>query len=738
MRRDAKTGLGTTALTGVRIKAVVCLDHKSATIQTRMLPYIYQYAIGGSVFLVGLIYAARQGYVGFSGRKLVHLVVLVGGLLVFAIVQGYLQYAPTESATPAPYKGGYEQRDTLGTPLDYGVVAAYFLAILVIGAWFGRNQRTSKDFFFGGQRFSWWLIAFSMIATTVGSYSFVKYSRVAFDHGLSSSQTYLNDWFWIPLLIFGWLPILYFSRITSIPEYFERRFGRSVRTWATAFILIYLIGYIGVNLYTMGKVFNILLGWPIFWSAAAVATVSACYVTIGGQTSVIMTDLFQGVMLLLVGLLLLVLGIDHLGGFDVFWQHLPRGHRQAFSHFNTDPSFPAVGIFWQDAMANSAMFYFLNQGMVMRFMAAKSIHEARKAAIVMPLVLMPLAACVVASGGWVGKALVHAGVLPPDIEADEAFFVTAEFLSRPGVFGLILAALTAALMSTVDTLITAVSAIVVNDVYKPYLRKDASEQQLLRVARISAMGVSILGIALVPVFANFRTIYAAHGAFTAAVTPPLVVTLMLSVFWRRFTKAAAVATLAGGMAAIVLSLFVPQVITPFAHGVPMTEAGEGLFAGMRQYKFMRALYGLAVCSAIAVVVTFLTRPEPAERWRGLVWGSVADAIKRYKGSPGSEWRSRRTMAKVRLTESDRIHAPTGLPCVKISAATAKALGAQSGDLVYCSDRRRWLGGLRSSHAVIDDVITDAPGEFVELGPAMWNTVVKAGREEQPILLELLY
>jgi SSS family solute:Na+ symporter len=469
-----------------------------------------------------------------------------------------------------------------------------------------------------------------------------------------------------------------------------------------------------------------------------VAAVSACYVTFGGQTSVIMTDLFQGVMLLAVGLVLLVLGIDYLGGFDVFWQHLPRGHRQAFADFNADPSFPAVGIFWQDAMANSAMFYFLNQGMVMRFMAARSVNEARKAAMFMPLVLMPLAACVVASGGWVGKALLHAGVLPPDVKADEAFFVTAEFLSRPGVFGLILAALTAALMSTVDTLITAVSAVVVNDFYKPYLRPDASESQLLRVARVSALGVSIFGIALVPVFANFQTIYAAHGAFTAAVTPPLVVTLLLSVFWRRFTRAAALATLAGGMVAIVLSLFVPQVIAPFAHGVPMTDAGEGFFAGMRQFKFMRALYGLAISGVIAVVVTFLTQPESLERCRGLVWGTVADAIRNYKGSAGRERRGRRSIARLQRIGEDQIHQTTGLPLVRISRALAVALGAETGDLVHVSDRRRWLGGLHSTHAIVGEIGTDADEPLIELGPTAWSVIVTRGRQHEPVAVEVLY
>ncbi len=703
-----------------------------------MDPYVYQYAIGGAVFVVGLIYAARQGYVGFTGRKAVNLAILVGGLLVFAGVQAYLQYAPMSSAVEVPYKGGVEQKPTLGAPLDYGIVVAYFLAILAVGTWFGRRQKTTRDFFFGGQRFSWWLIAFSLIATTVGSYSFVKYSRVAFDYGLSSSQTYLNDWFWIPLLIFGWLPILYFSRITSIPEYFERRFGRSVRTWATVFILLYLVGYVGVNLFTMGKVFNILLGWPIFWSAVIVATVSACYVTVGGQTSVIMTDLFQGVMLLGVGLLILVLGIDYLGGFDLFWHYLPRGHRQAFPNFNSDASFSGVGIFWQDAMANSAMFYFLNQGMVMRFMAAKSVNEARKAVLFMPLVLMPLAACVVASGGWVGKALVQAGILPPDMQADEAFFVTAEFLSRPGVFGLIMAALTAALMSTVDTLITAVSAIVVNDFYKPYVRQEAGEKELLGVARVSALGVAVLGVGLVPVFANFKTIYAAHAAFTAAVTPPLVVTLLLSVFWRRFTAPAALATLVGGMAAIGFSMFVPQVIAPFAHGVPMGDAGEGLFAGMRQYKFMRALYGLSVSGVIAVVVTVLTRPESNERCRGLVWGTVADAIRRYKGSPGEERPVRRATARPRQADDDRLHESTGLALVRVSRLLAGTLDAQVGDLLYITDRRAWLGGLHSTHAIIGDVIDEADEAFVELGPSAWRAVVTPRRSKEPVAVERLY
>ncbi len=701
-----------------------------------MDPFVYQYVIGGIVFGVGLLYAARQGYVGLRGRAAVWAAVLVGGLLLFIGVQAWLQFAPMSVAEPIPYDGQWTDKPTLGTPLDYGIMVAYFVAILGIGTWFGRNQVDTKDFFFGGQRFAWWLIAFSLVATVIGSYSFVKYSKIAYEFGLASTQTYLNDWFWLPLLLFGWLPILYFTRLTSIPEYFEHRFGRASRNVVTALLLIYLVGYVGINLFTMGTALNALLGWPIFASAALVACISAVYVTFGGQTSVIMTDLFQGVMLMATGLVILVLGADHLGGFDVLWDHLPRDHRRAFPPFNENSSYPGVGIFWQDAMANSAMFYFLNQGILMRFMSARSLAEGRKAAVAVLLVLMPIAAVVVASGGWVGRAFVHAGVLPDDIDGARVFFVTADLLARPGMFGLVLAALTAALMSTVDTLVTAVAAIVVNDVYRP-MRPDADDAALLRVARISSITVTAVGLALVTVFQQFDSIYSAHGAFTAAVTPPMVVALLLGVFWRRYTPTAALVTLVGGSIAIAASVLWPSIITPFAHGVPMVEVGDGWLAGAKQYKFMRAFFGLVVSGALGIGVTLFTRPRSLDSVRGFVWGTVSDAILRYKGAPGTESESAFVPCAVQRGSDDITRGAAALPVARVSRGLATALQAGPGDLLYVSDARRWLGGLNATHTVIGE-LTDADQPSIELGPSAYGRVVARGREQLAIRVQRLY
>ena len=700
-----------------------------------MDPFLYQYAVGGVVFTVGLVFAWRQGYVGTSGAALRNLVVCLLGFAFFAGLQGYLEYAPMVERPPTPYAGGWERKPTIGTGLDYAIMVGYFVAMLAIGTWFGRGQTSTKDFFFGGQRFSWWLIAFSLVATTIGSASFVKYSKIAFSFGIASSQTYLNDWFWIPLLLFGWLPILYFSRVVSIPEYFERRFGRPARVVATWLLLAYLVGYVGINLLTMGQALHILLGWPTFGAAVVVASISAVYVTFGGQTSVIMTDLFQGVMLMVTGLLLLLLGMHYLGGPTDFWELLPRGHRRAFVHFNEDPSYNSVGVFWQDGMANSAMFYFLNQGMVMRLMSARSVKDSRKATITMLVVLMPIAAVVVASGGWVAKALVGAGALPADIAPEEAFFIAAEFLTMPGVFGLIMAALTAALMSTVDTLITAIAAIVVNDIYRP-ARPEASESDLLRVARYASVGITLFGVLLVPVFLTFGSIYSAHGAFTAAITPPLVVALLFGVFWRRYTLTAAMVTMVGGSAIIFASMIWPEMIAPFAHGVPMKEVEPGFLAGKDQYKFMRGFFGLGVCATLGVLSTFVSRPRAFDELRGLVWGTVNDAIHHYKGSPGEERESAWAAALPEAGGSDELRGAGLLPVVSITAALASALDdARPGDLVYVSDGRPWLGGLKAGHAIVSEVVAGTEPR-VTLGPRLLALV--ASRQDAALRIKKLY
>jgi SSS family solute:Na+ symporter len=586
----------------------------------------------------------------------------------------------------------------IGGNLDYAVMLGYFIAVLGFGLYFGRYTSTTKEFFFGGQRFSWWLIAFSCVATVVGSYSFIKYSAAGFRYGICSTQSYLNDWFWMPILVLVWIPIIYYRKIQSIPEYMEARFDKKTRVAATFIILFYIIGYIGINLITLGRTLHTLLGWEVMTGAVVTAVAVALYVYIGGQTAVIMTDLAQGLILLIAGLGLFIAGIYHLGGFDQFWSLLPQEHKYAFSDFNAPPNFSFVGIYVQDGLANTGALMLMHQGFIMRFLSLKSVKDSRRMVVCWILVLAPLAAIATSCGGWIARALVNNGELATD--ASDSFVKAAHFLCAPGIFGFVLAALTAALMSTADSLINAVSAIFVNDIWRPYVKPRENDKHYLLVARISSLCAAGFGLALVPIFMK-DTIYGAHSMFTAAVTPPVLIAILLGITWKRYTPAAAFITVVGGAVLIGLSfIWSDTLVGPFDFGM-----------GPDSYKFMRALYGLLVAGVLGVSVSFFTRPKPASELKGLVAGTQMDAMRQFKGGHPN----RRPGKKVRLrTKIDQ--SLSGTDTVILSQSALDKMAAEPGDLLYASHVRWWYGGLRSVHVKAGPPAFSKESELLKISP----------------------
>lgn len=662
---------------------------------------------------------------------------------------------------------------SIGTTTDWIVMVVYFIAIMLFGSYFGRYTKTTTDFFFGGRRFSWWLITMSIVATGVGSHSFVKYSAKGFEHGISSSMTYLNDWFFIAFFMFGWLPIIVYSKIRSIPEYFEKRFSPSARFLATILLLLYMIGYIGIGFLTLGKAvipmlpaaFTLLgMTIPITLMGAiiVIAIITGIYITFGGQTAVIFTDLLQGFILLFAGLLLFFFGITYLGGFDIFWNILPTEWKLPMADFNQPSNFNFVGIFWQDAIAGSIGFLFMNQGLIMRFMACKNVNEGRKAAAINILFVLPISAIVVGNAGWIGKAisLTSPDVISPSVSPDQIFVVVAnEILASPGMFGFIMAALTAALMSTVDTLINATAAIFINDVYRPiqlFLKRTAkseseNDRRELGAARYASIGVTILGVLAVLAFKNFPTVYEAHGYFHSTLTPPLVVGIFLGVFWKRFTPSAVITTFVGGVALMILGARYPGLfIAPFDHGIEMNQA--------HPYSYIRALYNTLVCSGVAVIVAWTTRwqinviskirnntndkaimnglvvfaiflfgvvlfnvsglssqviatigvivlvpltvtyfvhYDEEKNTTGLTAGSIDIARKFFKGGNPNDEEGQKVFVHLKKVEGDST-------MVHFAKEDMEAMKANPGDLVYLSDKRKWLGGLKSIHSVFGE------------------------------------
>ena len=692
---------------------------------------------------------------------------------------------------------------SLGTSTDWIVMVVYFIAIMAFGSYFSKYNRTTTDFFFGGRRFAWWLIAMSIVATGVGSHSFIKYSAKGFTDGLASTMTYMNDWFFLPFFMFGWLPIIVYTRIRSIPEYFEKRFSPLTRFLATVLLLLYMIGYVGIGFLTMGKailpllppgfdVLGIHFDITLMGLVIVIALIVGIYITYGGQTAVIFTDLAQGFILIFAGTLVFILGLDYIGGFGLLWQVLPASWKLPLAHFNEPPGFNFVGIFWQDGVAGSVGFLFMNMGLVMRFMACKSVDEGRKAATFNILFMLPISAFVVGNAGWIGKAIsvINPDVIPPDSNPDAIFVLVANVISQPGVFGFIMAALTAALMSTVDTLLNATAAVYINDVHRPakkwfttkVLSLKEEDKQELSAARIATAVFTIMGVLAVIPFSAFPTVYEAHGYFHSTLTPPLVVGIFLGIFWKKFTNAAVITTFVGGVALMVLGMYYPKpLVELFAHG---TE-----YVPDHPYIYIGALYNLFVCSLVAVLTTLTTKQQRAlveklkgnsnhkliayvitiasaiifvfiifnllplipllflsvlmiimviisanyfipynaeQKTDGLTVWSLRKAKERFKGSKLNEIEGDKVLVKWKLSEHTE-------DILNFSESDMKKMAAEPGDLVYISDSRKILGGLKSVHSVFgkphnEDGVVYISKEHSEQGQFVKDKILIAEKE----------
>ena len=576
-------------------------------------------------------------------------------------------------------------------------ILGYFVMITLFGVYFSRFSSNINDFFFSGQRFAWWLPLISMVATGIGSYSYLKYAEQGLNTGMSSTLGYLNDWFIFPLFFLGWLPLIYFSRLKSIPEYFEKRFNRPSRYIAVGILLAYMLYYIGYNLFTMGVALQGMFGLSPLFTLPAIALLLGLYVTLGGQTAVIFTDFVQGFLLYLAGFLALGCGLYALGGVEEFWSYLPPSHRNPFPPFREDPHFNSVGMFWGDALVAGVAFVFLNQGFLMRFLSIRSLKEARLAGICNILITLPLSAIVVGGMGWVATAILtkQAALGGPlegyallEIENSFHTFIVVVWQvikHSPILLGLVLSALLAALMSTIDTLINASSAIGVYDIYRPLIKSSGSEKSYLRVARMASIFFTLMGLLLAAWFFKQKgTLMSIHYKGIMMLMPSIAVTLILGILWKRFNGPGAFMALTAGAGVSFLTLFFPEWIDPLRDFAYSSPTGEPIY--------LRAFFGMVVAVVTGVGVTYLTPPPPEEKIKGYTVGTLDHSMKTFKqGEPNLIPGKQIKNLTVLLDE--------GLPKGFVSASqeAVNLMKAEINDIVYMADQRWYLGGLRSGH-----------------------------------------
>ena len=576
-----------------------------------------------------------------------------------------------------------------------GVIISYFIMVTFFGAYFSKFSSNIHDFFFSGQRFAWWLPFVSMIATGIGAYSYLKYSEQGLNTGMNSAMVYMNEWFVIPLFFFGWLPLMYFTKTRSIPQYFEKRFNASTRYITVVILLAYIFYYIGYNLFTIGLAFEGIFGISPIWTLPIITLFLGTYVSLGGQTAVIFTDLVQGVILYLAGFLAFGYGLYVLGGFGEFFSYLPLEHRLPFAPFTSNPHFNSVGIFWGDALAGSIAFVFLNQGFLMRFLSVRSVNEARLAGMANILITLPLSALVVGSVGWIGKsiltkqsALGSALVSSEPLHIENTYHTFVNVVgyvvqNNPIILGIVLSALLAALMSTIDTLINAATAIFIYDIYKPLVKSDSSDRHYLKVAKLSTLAITFVSLLLASwFFFQKGTLMSIHYKGIMVIIPSIVTTLLLGMLWDRFNSISASCALVAGVTLTFMTLKFPEWIYPlrsFFYGSPTGD--PFLF---------RALFGMLASGITGVVVCLFTNPANKEKIQGYTLGSIDKAMWFFKGGKPNLKKGQQVKG-LTLQIDENLKRDE----ISLSKKAVEKMKAEKQDIIYIADQRWYLGGLRS-------------------------------------------
>jgi len=261
------------------------------------------------------------------------------------------------------------------------------------------------------------------------------------------------------------------------------------------------------------------------------------------------------------------------------------------------------------------------------------------------------------------------------------------------VFGFVIAALTAALMSTVDTLINACAAIGIYDIYKPLIKPKADDKHYLKAARWVSGITALIGLCLVYLFSTMKgSLMSIHYKGIMIIIPSIVTTIFLGAFWKRFTAKAAAISMVSGSILTVLTVFIPKLINPLAWFVSAPQNGIFIYS--------RALFGMVITAIIGVTITLLTKPDVGhkEKINGLTIDTLDFAMEKYKGGkPNHAVGKKAKRIPILIDEA----VPLGK--ISLSQTAMDILKANVEDLVYIQDARWYLGGLRSDHVKVHEV-----------------------------------
>jgi SSS family solute:Na+ symporter len=411
------------------------------------------------------------------------------------------------------------------------IIIAYFFAIIGIGVWSRQRAGSQNGFFVAHRRGSLPLITGSLIATAIGGSATVGMAGLGFEQGLTGAWWLLVGSIGLVLLGVFFARKIRATALYTLPELVERQYDRRVSLAASILIVIAWVGVVAGQIVAAGKVLSILgIGSVAFWMTVF-TIVFVTYAILGGQFSVIRTDLFQAAIIFPGIFAALALVFSQVGGLDGLRVSLPSSY---FS-FPVSPEFN-----WKMLLSFLILVggtYVVGPDMYSRLFCAKEEKTAQRSAILSAFLFIPLAFAIIFIG-------MGAKVLYPEISAEGAFPQVITSVLSPGLSGLILAALVAALMSSADTCLLTQSVILTEDIIKrahPVL----DERKTILLTRLSLIGLGLVALGLALALKGvISSLLFAYTIFTCGLVVPVV-----AGFYKerlKVTQRGAMAALIGG------------------------------------------------------------------------------------------------------------------------------------------------------------------------------------------------
>jgi solute:Na+ symporter, SSS family len=505
--------------------------------------------------------------------------------------------------------------------LDYVIVAIYFAIVFGIGAYFFRRAKTSKSYFLADKSVGWFAIGASLFATNISSEHFIGLAGSGASSGLAVGHFEWLAVFMCMTLAWVFVPFYLRSNVYTMPEFLERRYGPACRWYLTTVsVLAYIFTKISVSLYAGALVLRQTVGWDFYTSAAVMVVATGIYTIFGGLAAVIYTELLQAIVLLGGAIALTAIGLEQAGGFEGLRAALPADFFHMMKPMS-DPNFPWTGIFI-GAPILGIWYWCTDQVIVQRVLGAKSEEDARGGAILCgALKILPVFVLVLP--GLIARALY------PDIKGDEAYPTLVVRLLPPGLIGVMVAALLAALMSSLSATFNSASTLVTFDIYKK-LNPAASEARLVAVGRLFTLFMVALGILWVPFIRHLSAeVYIYLQSVQAYVSPPIAAAFLFGVFWPRANRYGAITALGAG-AVLGAARFILELNRDSA------LAQSGLIAPFVTMNFLHFAVFLFVVSSVLLVVVSLASEVPDRlRLRGLTFktleSSYIPATERARG-----------------------------------------------------------------------------------------------------------